>query len=256
MSETTAPLHMVQLHLDSRELMRSSQRQKLPGGSDLGYLLHGQLAALFGDLAPKPFHGYELGRGNPSVVEVLGYTSADADTLRRRVETFADPMACDGLLRLTSKPMPATFAPGQRLAFEVRTIPVVRKSSALTDPETGKILRKAGAEVDAFLAADDRGEVDEKTGRREVYARWLEKRCDDAARLQRVDLAQYRRTPVFRRTQGSRRSRKISERPEALFRGELEVRDPEAFSHLLARGVGRHRAFGFGMLKLRPPAAR
>jgi len=33
------------------------------------------------------------------------------------------------------------------------------------------------------------------------------------------------------------------------------VRDPTGFAALLARGVGRHRAFGFGMLLLRPPAA-
>ncbi len=255
MSDTRASLHMVQLHLDSRELMRSSQRQKLPGGSDLGYLLHGQLAALFGDLAPKPFHGYELCREPRSVVEVLGYTSADADTLRQRVETFADPMAAEGLLRLASKPMPSRFTPGQRLAFEVRTIPVVRKSSNRPQPKKGVSFR-AGAEVDAYVAAYHRGDIDERTPRGEVYARWLEQRCNGAAHLQRVDLAQFRRAPVFRRTQGSRRHQKISERPEALLRGELEIRDPEAFSHLLARGIGRHRAFGFGMLKLRPPAAR
>jgi CRISPR system Cascade subunit CasE len=39
-----------------------------------------------------------------------------------------------------------------------------------------------------------------------------------------------------------------------LLRGELTVADPDAFSALLARGVGRHRAFGYGMLLLRPPS--
>ena len=34
--------------------------------------------------------------------------------------------------------------------------------------------------------------------------------------------------------------------------GTLTVGDPDAFSRLLARGIGRHRAFGFGMLLLRP----
>jgi CRISPR system Cascade subunit CasE len=32
------------------------------------------------------------------------------------------------------------------------------------------------------------------------------------------------------------------------------VADPAAFAQLLARGVGRHRAFGLGMLLLRPSA--
>ena len=36
-------------------------------------------------------------------------------------------------------------------------------------------------------------------------------------------------------------------------RGNLIVSDPAAFAQLLTRGIGRHRAYGFGMLLLRPP---
>ena len=35
--------------------------------------------------------------------------------------------------------------------------------------------------------------------------------------------------------------------------GTLRVTDPAAFAAGLARGIGRHRAFGFGMLLLAPP---
>lgn len=38
--------------------------------------------------------------------------------------------------------------------------------------------------------------------------------------------------------------------PDALLRGCLRVLEPDAFAHLVARGVGRHRSFGFGMLLL------
>lgn len=252
MPETTTSVHMIQLLLDSRELMRSARRQNLPARSDdLGYLLHGQLAALFGDLAPKPFHGRELG----SEVEVLGYSPTGGDTLRRQAEDFAEPLALAGLRSLASKPLPATFVPGRRLGFEVRACPVVRKSSAWEDPKNGH-KRRAGAEVDAFLAACDRAAPGEVVDRREVYAEWLARQCGNAVRLLRVDLTRFRRVRVFRRTQGNGRRPQQPERPEALLRGELEVHDPEAFSRLLARGVGRHRAFGFGMLKLRPPTAR
>ena len=41
----------------------------------------------------------------------------------------------------------------------------------------------------------------------------------------------------------------------AVLAGTLTVRDPQAFATLLARGVGRHRAFGYGMLLLSPPEA-
>ena len=40
--------------------------------------------------------------------------------------------------------------------------------------------------------------------------------------------------------------------PDVVMQGRLRVSDPQAFAQLLARGVGRHRAFGFGMLLLRP----
>jgi CRISPR system Cascade subunit CasE len=42
------------------------------------------------------------------------------------------------------------------------------------------------------------------------------------------------------------------ERPNAVLEGTLTVGDPDAFARLLARGIGRHRAFGFGMLLLKP----
>jgi CRISPR system Cascade subunit CasE len=40
--------------------------------------------------------------------------------------------------------------------------------------------------------------------------------------------------------------------PDATFEGRLQIGDPQAFAELVARGVGRYRAFGFGMLLLRP----
>ena len=43
------------------------------------------------------------------------------------------------------------------------------------------------------------------------------------------------------------------ERPEVYLDGTLEITDSEAFNAMIARGLGRHRAFGFGMLLLRPP---
>jgi len=44
------------------------------------------------------------------------------------------------------------------------------------------------------------------------------------------------------------------EGPDAIVHGVLVIHDPAAFSALLVRGVGRHRAYGYGMLLLRPPS--
>ena len=41
-------------------------------------------------------------------------------------------------------------------------------------------------------------------------------------------------------------------RPSAVLEGTLSITDPVEFRQTLARGIGRHRAFGFGMLLLRP----
>ncbi len=40
--------------------------------------------------------------------------------------------------------------------------------------------------------------------------------------------------------------------PDVSFTGVLTVADPDRFATLLAHGVGRHAAFGFGMLLLKP----
>jgi CRISPR system Cascade subunit CasE len=42
-------------------------------------------------------------------------------------------------------------------------------------------------------------------------------------------------------------------RPEATFHGTFEIQDPTQFAAMLARGVGRHRAYGYGMVLLRAP---
>ena len=68
-----------------------------------------------------------------------------------------------------------------------------------------------------------------------------------------VHLAGFQRQQVVRRTQavGSALRRGcVIDGPDALLKGHLRVRDSADFAKLLTRGVGRHRAFGFGMLLL------
>jgi CRISPR system Cascade subunit CasE len=43
--------------------------------------------------------------------------------------------------------------------------------------------------------------------------------------------------------------------PDLTVRGQLRIKQPLAFQALLARGLGRHRSFGFGCLLLAPPGA-
>lgn len=253
---SVSPLYLLHTRPDARLLAawvarHHARHERQP--SDLGDALHGLLRAAFGEAAPQPFRYLDERRG------LLAYTALDGDALRAQV-ALADELAArtlgleasaqhDGYrLRL----FPTQWPEGQVLGFEVRLRPTVRA---------------AKGERDAFLHA-----VEQAQGaplqRDAVYVRWLrdhlvprEGVAVEAWQgaidlLDDVHLAGFQRQQVVRRTQaaggGARRGR-VVDGPDALLKGHLRVRNSAAFAQLLARGVGRHRAFGFGMLLLSPP---
>lgn len=239
----TDALHMVQLQFAERDMTRSAQIQGMPDRvDDLGYVLHGHLSELFGELAPRPFHAaVRHGR-----VSVFGYGQVDDAALERHMQLSAEPAAYRSVRELVSKPMPTEWTPGRRLSFEVRACPTVRRGSI---------------EQDAFLSAAARRQDGEpEPARQDVYAGWLQRSLGDAARLDTCHLDRFRLTRLFRRGQAGadagRRRHRLPCFPDALLTGELTVSDGRAFSHLLARGIGRHRAFGFGMLRVRAAPTR
>ena len=84
--------------------------------------------------------------------------------------------------------------------------------------------------------------------RQAVYLDWLSEQLGSAAELNPADsrLVRFCRTRVLRGNQGL-------EGPDATIHGTLNVSEPAQFMQLLLRGIGRHRAYGYGMLLLRPP---
>jgi CRISPR system Cascade subunit CasE len=212
------------------------------GDDDLGYALHAVLRATFDSLAPRPFTLLLDPSGPPTL---LAYSSRSAKELRGHAATFALPEAVQaiGLDTLADKIMPDNYATGRRLGFRVRVRPTVR-----TDREGD---RTKVREVDAFLAAIEGTAVGEGPGRDVVYRDWLTNRlAQGGAAVERLSVDAFRLAQIHRRDSNRRLRR--SPGPEASFTGVLIVRDPEEFATFLARGVGRHRAFGFGMLLLRP----
>jgi CRISPR system Cascade subunit CasE len=229
------------------------ERQRL----DLGNALHGLLRAAFGDAAPRPFRYLGERQG------LLAYTPLDADALRTQA-ALADPLAAATLgLGATGqhpgyrlRPFPTEWRKGQVLAFEVRLRPTLRNA--------------VRGERDAFICAVEQAEQTQGEGapvqREAVYAQWLREHLaprEGAAPqpwqgavevLDDVHMAAFQRQPIVRRTQamGDERRRGVvaDGGPDAVLKGHLRVLDGPAFAHLLARGVGRHRAFGFGMLLL------
>ena len=237
-------LHMIKLVPDMPLLIRWAERQRLLDRThedDLGYALHAALRAAFGELAPQPFAMMTARVRSP---ELLGYTAHDAGALRDHASSFADPEipGVVGLASLAGKPMPDSFAAGRRLGFTLRARPTIR-----TDRDGD---RNRVAERDAYREpAPDA--VDAGPTRGEVYQAWLTARLlAGGATVEMLILDRFRRSFTLRRD----RSRRLCavEGPDAGFSGVLVVHDGEKFGRLLAHGVGRHAAFGYGMLLLRP----
>ncbi len=230
-------LHLIRLPVRAPSLMQFAFEQGITQEDEtFGYTLHAWLAALFGPHAPKPFRYFER-RG-----EVLAYADRDANALLAQAQAFASPQAWTALHAegLASKPMPEAWRTGQRLRLEALVCPVSRKDSEEKDVYR-RVLERAGEGAPA-------------PGRAEVYRQWFVRQLGGAVRVQSLDLLGMRaRVKMLRRArEGTNRLRTI-ERPHALLAAEVSVADSGRFSAMLARGIGRHRSFGFGMLLLAPP---
>jgi CRISPR system Cascade subunit CasE len=242
-------LHLVEIPLTIKRLHQWAAQREFGGygAYDEGLALHHLLGETFGPGVLQPFRLLIAPRARQGTL--YGYAAQDADTLRAQARAVISPAAQQVLAldRLRSCPRPIdTWRKGLRLGFDLRARPVVRLLRAIESP--GGSFRK-GAEVDAFLPqALGEGETRE---RETVYLDWLDARLGVAASLERdtTHLAAFRRSRVRRGGRGI-------EGPDATFHGTLSVNDPVAFAQILARGVGRHRAYGYGMLLLRPPQRR
>ena len=236
---------LMRLQPDSVALAALATRHGVlsPDG-DYGYALHGLLCAAFGEQAPKPFRYMGNKQG------LLAYTLESLETLRLHASLATpDVTRALGLNELDARPFPSIWKEGQALGFEVRVRPVIRA--------------KDGRERDAFLHAVDAIPAAEGGGiaqRAMIYGDWLAKQfsVDGAAQIIQTQMEEFRLTRVLRKESadenGKRKPRSVTG-PDAVFKGRLQVGNTDAFARLLARGVGRHRAFGFGMLLLKPAAS-
>lgn len=267
-------LHLVRLVLDRRELLRIARRHRLPRGADEGYLLHAGLAQLFATSsapAEVPLSSFAIddtlpvAEAQPSLLFLLAYADLDEGGLLSKMN--AEVRAA--LVRQCATRAIPALEQGTIASFRVRTCPVVRTRQLGEDgPRTNKKGRPKSREVDAWIASrlptwtdapPELGRPFERTSeewldRERVYTAWLGRELarDGAASLEDgARLASFMREPVFRQGEPTVTRRRTMQRPNAVLEGTLKVRDAAAFRALLRRGVGRHRAFGFGMLLLR-----
>lgn len=230
-------LHLIELEVDWLKVLQGASVRE---GTDPGYHLHAWLSGTFGRGILQPF------RWMPERRRLLGYASEDGATLVARADAFAGAEARAAIVGVHSKRMPATWPEDMRVGFSVRAVPSVRLAEAVADRAP------KGGEVDAYNAARWRGSEGSRT---DVYRAWLAAQLDrhGQVELEKFVLDGHHLARLVRRVQGGGRKARAVVLPEMTASGVLRVREAGAFSELLARGVGRHRAFGFGMLLLRPP---
>ncbi len=249
--------HMLAQPVDMRAFNRwAADRGFVRRGTfDEGFALHVLLGSTFGRSVLQPFRLFHSPRSRRA--SLFAYADADASSLRRMSDTVATPDCLDVLdtKRLRSKPMRTDYARDQRLGFDVRVRPVRRQHKDSRD-ERGRTLR-GGSEIDVFAAAlaressPDTVRPGQSTVRREnAYIRWLAERFDGAAEIRESVC----RMVAFRRTRAVRGDGLGPEGPDATIHGELTIRKPDEFARRVRSGVGRHRAYGYGMLLLRPPS--
>ncbi len=237
-------LHMVQLWLRTKHLVELGKALRLPLRTvDTGYLAHCALGETFGENAPSVF---SVEGTDGADVRVLAYSEVGSEQLQEIAKGFASPLAYRLVdwERFHSKPMPQEFPEGLRLAYEVQVCPVVR----LAKPAQN---HKKGAEVDAFLSECWK-RPDESIERAEVYFDWLQRRFSESPfKILTTELERFQLSKLLRRNHANPRKSSLTTKPDVVIKGVVEVEDSEFVHEFLARGLGRHRAFGFGMLKLK-----
>jgi len=189
-------------------------------------------------------------------VRVLGYADVGDDMLRDEAKLVPNPTI--GNLydpdRLDSHEMPASFREGRRLQFELRACPVIRKASAGTGYNQNGDERswEAGDELDAFLAEAWTRPEDGDLSREAVYRDWLKDQFTirGGANIESVRMERFSIERMTRRDHNAGGTKQIK-RPDVTLTGMLTVTDSEAFTTVLRSGIGRHKTFGFGMLKIR-----
>lgn len=243
---SAAPLHLMHFRPDPQQLVVWAAKHRLLDRSgDLGYALHGLFRAALGAHAPRSFRYLDAEQG------LLAYTALNSAELQEQLALApADVAAALGLgatvqrSALNVRAFPTQWPSGHVLGFDMRVRPVMREG-------------KTGHERDAFLLAAEAAEG-KAIDRGRVYGEWLREQLarQGGAELIDVSLTRFQLLDVMRMTQkalaDALRRRHVVSGPDAVLVGHLRVTDSAAFADLLARGIGRHRAFGFGLLLLRP----
>lgn len=210
------------------------------------YLVKCMLGELFGDKKPLIWRMSDQG----ALTKVSAYTSLPVPELQSHAQVVAPPAkyaACNWE-RSASKPVPHYDG---LYIYETRVCPAVQKSSSGsgTTLEGETFSWSAGSELDVFLSEIGKG--NDPVDRESVYAKWLRDQFamdqhDWGAVIRSARVDRWTLTDTTVTTGGTTHIR----RPDATLSGRIEIRDSGSFRSFLGQGVGKLKAFGFGMIDI------
>jgi CRISPR system Cascade subunit CasE len=178
----------------------------------------------------------------------------DADGLPRfYVVSDREPAAPTAYWQVSSKPYAPELAAGDRLAFDLRANPVVTTRNAAGKPvrhdvvmqEKTRLLKERGLSHWADWTTPDRPTLPDLVHR--CCAAWLQQRCERLGIA--LDEPDSLRAEGYEQHRGKGGAIRLS---TVDFSGRLRVLDPAALRPALFGGIGHGKAFGCGLLLLRP----
>ncbi len=233
----SAELHLVSTNIGERAYGRWAERPAHTG-TDPSYRIHCLLSETFGGRSPlRPFRLISE-PGRPRII--LAYSPMSAWLITQAAERALSenpgrfPKSVLSLGDLKSVPAPRMDR-GTRLAFSVLAVPHRRMDGS--------------REMDAHSLALKRArESGLKPPTREAsYTEWMTARIErtGGAIVSSAWINRWERAFELRN-----KNRPPARITRADLGGVLSVRDPDLFTGLLARGIGRHRGYGYGMIMI------
>jgi CRISPR system Cascade subunit CasE len=253
------PLWRLALVADTTALLRQTMAVA-SGWAEPAYAVHAAFRRLFGaEHEPLTFHVHPSRDYRTEIETWSRHPLAELERLAEAKSTGTIAGQPQPFLFAQSREAPhVTPGAGARLAFALRCAPLV--TSRARD-EAGH--RGTTREADAFAAqrkellaraeAEAMPDLDRQAllhaARAACYRQWLAQRLP-GSRLQAMTLEGFAIVAVLRGPAGARERWRL---PVAELSGILLVEDPAALQRQVIGGIGRHKAYGLGMLRLGPP---
>lgn len=170
--------------------------------------------------------------------ELCAGTDAGRDFLYRSVKGASVPtvyavsprVPTSSKWTIGDRPLRTDYTIGDRLMFQLRANAVVERGG-----------QRHGVVLDAI-----KGGMDPVEAEQTAPAEWLNKRSDNLGFDVESCMALYAGSDEF-----TRKGRTVR-RAVVELSGVVTVSDPTAFAQTLRQGVGRSRAFGYGMMMVKP----